>query len=745
MLSGYVVASNSERPIPNATYWSDSLNIQGITDNNGLFKIYLPYGRYCLNFSHVGYKAINYCFEIKSDTVVHVSLSPREINEAKIIYDTPLHTQALLGKTTIKSKRFELEPAFVSEPDVIRTLSLLPGVAGNIKGFSHINVRGGDRGGNLLLLDNTPIQSANHVFGFISTINTDILSEVDFYKGGFPARYGGRISSIIDMQTKVGSKKRFSGKADIGLLYSKVFLEGPFNNNNKTSYVFSARASYTDIFTIPFRLIDRYGKINVSYPGFTFYDGYMKIHHRFSPSNRVSLSYYDGADIFKVVDKSRTTNHPWESEYKYRQATRFVSFNSQAKLASKLYHEGNLSYSWYDNKTAYHDVHTESAEKVISDFSYSNKLGTLSGKSIFKYYLNNKITLNSGLEISFLSGNPVEINIREAILPDFDTLITDDKGRTNAMVYHLFVENDLNFGNLKIHGGLRYSIFPPVRSKHFFEPRLSAAWLFHKNYSAKIGYCFMNQYQHNIINNSQGTGSEIWFLSTNEYPPQNSHLYSFGLFGKPYNGSIEFGIESYFRTMNDLLILNYDEIVEVSTDIWDDLIHRNGIGKSYGFEFQSSLKQDKFYINAAYTLSWSKRKFDDLNHGEWFYNIQDRRHDLNFSYAHQFKKRTLGLTFVLSTGTPVSFPVGYVASNDFSKGYYVYDEINNYRLPLYHRLDISYTREKEGKKGRIKYRRINIYNAYAKQNAVHLHVYNGKVYQYSFFSILPTITWGVKF
>lgn len=157
------------------------------------------------------------------------------------------------------------------------------------------------------------------------------------------------------------------------------------------------------------------------------------------------------------------------------------------------------------------------------------------------------------------------------------------------------------------------------------------------------------------------------------------------------------------------------------------------------------LTHPNYYINASYTLSWSKRKFNDLNHGEWFYDIQDRRHDLNISYAHQFNKRTLGLTFVLSTGTPVSFPVGYVPSNVFSQGYYVYDEINNYRLPLYHRLDISYTREKAGKKGRIKYKRINIYNAYARQNAVHLHVSDGKVYQYAFFSILPTITWGFKF
>lgn len=237
-----------------------------------------------------------------------------------------------------------------------------------------------------MLLDNTPIQSSNHIFGFISSVNTDI-------------------------------------------------------------------------FTIPFRLIDRYGKINISYPAFTFYDGYFKIHHRFNPSNRISFSYFDGADVFKVVDKSRTSNHPWESIYKYRQGTRFVSTTSQSKITCKLYHEGTLNYSWYDNKTLYHDVHTESAEKVINDFSYKNKLGTLSGKSLFKYYLNNSMIITSGFEVSALSGNPMEINIREAILPEFDTLIAESKGRTNAMAYHLFVENDFNFGNLKINEDVRYSIF----------------------------------------------------------------------------------------------------------------------------------------------------------------------------------------------------------------------------------------------------------------------------------------------
>ena len=646
------------------------------------------------------------------------------------------------------------------------------------EGSSNIYVRGGGPDQNLILLDGVPVYNVNHLFGFFSVFNADAIKNVELLKGGFPARYGGRLSSVLDIRMKEGNKKEFKGSGNIGLVSSKLTLEGPLFSE-KTSFIVSGRRTYFDLLTRPIIKAIENG-VNA---GYFFYDLNAKINHTFSDKSRLYLSAYSGKDQvydeydFQYIEEDKKYVNTYRDNLGWGNLTSALRWNYM--FNNQLFSNTTITYSRY--KFAVEQRYNQGvsfldeSENIqdyenTTNFEYISGINDWSGKIDFDYRPSPDHYIKFGIHNTYHTFRP-GINVFQVSNQTSSTASIDTSyGNVDIPAYEFnaYAEDDYKITEkLKANLGLHYSFFN-VENKfyHSLQPRVSMRYLFSEWFSAKAAYSQMSQYIHLLSNSSIGLPTDLWLPVTKKVKPLHSEQYALGFFYN-WNNKFDISIEGFYKNMDNLI--EYKEgasFFELASG-WQDKIEI-GRGWSYGGEFfvQKDFGNTTGWI--GYTLSWSKRQFDSISFGKVFPAKYDRRHDVSIALSHELKNgNEIGLTWVYGTGNAVTLPFEkYPSSNIINmpayreyEYYYDYnvqriETRNNYRMPSYHRLDLSYNVHKKKDWGELIWN-FSVYNAYNRQNPFFLFFgydddYRGPndgrvLKQLSLFPIIPSIGVSFKF
>ena len=730
-----------------AAHIYDSISMKSaISNNQGFYSLNLGKGQVTLKAKYLGYQDYVQTFNFISDTVINIRLIPQseQLNEVRIVAEVPIHEQTLLGKNIISVAAIETGPSSFGELDLMKAATSLPGISSGREGRSNIFVRGGDRGQNLILFDGVKLYNSGHMGGFVSLFNTDIIKQVDIYKGGYPSRFGGRASSVVDIHTRDGNRSEIKGKFNLGLLTSSVLAEGPIGNN--ISFIVAARTSYYDLYSIPGRIeMKKYS--TADFINFHFFDLNAKLTWYMSPRSRVFIGFFAGND--RNVNKFRNTNSG-NTLYKVNNA--YLNGGIYTALGSKLFLKNTISYSSYTNELNIYNLYKYKGTETTSSYFSTSEINEYNLQSKLEYYPNSSHAVKAGLEYShyrFLPGLSRSYSSQSDLGIEIDTTL-GYRFFISANEISFFVEDEIQFNkHLFLNVGLRQVLFVTQgENYHRTEPRVSFRAMLNDNSSLKANWTIMNQFNHVVVSNYGLFEKEMWMASTKDIPPQQAKQYAVGLFATVPSVNIQFSTELYYKSMTNLLEYKIPVDVEFVVNDINETIIKNGNGEAYGAEFLAAYKNERFSIDCAYALSWNYRQFDDLNNGERYPFIYNRRHDFSITTTTLLGSHySLNSNFVFSTGTPYTMPDGYVKYDDYMFSYYAYSGINNKRLPNYHRLDLSLVKKGTTRRGNIKTWRFNVFNAYAHQNPLVIyHDQNtGKVYGKSMFSIVPSISYSLEF
>jgi hypothetical protein len=750
-LRGFIYQKESNETLVSA-YCIDTISKKtSVSNTSGYYSLTLDSGKVFLKVCYLGYHDAFFPFNIKSDTTISFYLEPKSENVGEIIVtaNTPIHEQTLLGKETLSIEQLKVIPSFAGETDIMKSIATIPGVSLGREGHSDIYVRGGDRGQNLILLDGAKLYNTSHLGGFFSLLNPNVIKQVDVYKGGFPARYGGRASSVVDIYTRDGNRERIEGKFNLGLLSSGASVEVPLGE--KLSFLFAARTSYYDLFTIPARReIKTYGEGN--YFSFHFYDINAKLSYYLKSGNKLFVNYFMGNDNYENFDKTRTSSKNNIDSTLYNIKNNSLTIGSTSSLGPKLFFKSAFVMSNYFNELAF--LSTNETKSIVDTNGYraKSKISELNVQGKVEYYASDMHSFKAGIEYSnynFLPGYSFSFASNSAQGYSQDTSIGYFTN-LQANEIDIYAEDEIGINeNLFFNVGLRgIAYFCKERNYYKAEPRLSFRAMLNNDISFKANYTLMNQFNHVVVSNFSLFEKEMWIASTKDIPPQQAQQLSFGMFFSFEKQNLELSVEGYYKTMKNLLenrsFLNENFVV---SDL-ETMLIKGGIGESFGTEIGMKFEVENFNANLSYVLSLNNRKFDDLNNGKWYPYIYDRRHDFSCLMNYVIGKHySISSNFQFFTGTPYTLPEGYVKESNNMYGYYAYSGINNRRLPNYHRLDIAVVKKEKTKKGRIQSFTFNIYNLYAHQNPTMIYYDNetGKVYQKSMFSIIPTISYSLEF
>ncbi|HEY0652452.1 MAG TPA: TonB-dependent receptor [Chryseosolibacter sp.] len=759
-LSGTVKDQNTGENLIGASIYNLKSQ-QGTTSNTyGFFSLTQAKDSALLRISYVGYEAAFLKFALTKDTVVNIGLTSGTTLKEVVISGTSedrIQETTRMGTIDVPITQIKSMPALMGETDVLKVLQLLPGVQGGTEGSSGLYVRGGGPDQNLILLDGVPVYNASHLFGFISVFNADAINHVELIKGGFPARYGGRLSSVIDISMKEGNNKELKGEGSIGLIASRVTIEGPLVKD-KTSFIVSARRTYIDLLARPLIKAQTRGDETV---GYYFYDLNTKINHKINESNRIYLSAYMGDDRAYARTKGYYVNNNERNEYKDEFGLRWGNISTAVRwnkiINNKLFSNLTATYSRYR-----FNIFAESEEKITTPTStkkYFYKDQYISGIRDFALKLDLDYIPNPSHYIKF-GGQAINHLFTPGVYSyrgeeGADT--TFGAKRIYAQEFSAYLEDDFMISHkLKVNFGAHVSGFMVGKTfYHSLQPRVAARYLITPSLSWKGSFATMTQYIHLLTNAGLGLPTDLWVPSTDLIAPEQSMIASTGL-AQNLGNTYELTVEGYYKKMKGLIEYkdgaNYLNI----QDDWQQKVEV-GNGESYGAEFFLHKKTGKVNGWLGYTLSWTNRMFPNLNEGKTFPYKYDRRHDVEIAIAYEPKKnREFALTWVYGTGTALSLPKSTYEDYEDNFGYYnrgnsiqFYEGRNNYRMRAYHRLDLSYTTTKQTKFGERSWS-IGVYNVYSRRNPFFMEVGydrdgNKKFIQYSLFPVIPSIAYRFKF
>jgi hypothetical protein len=736
-------------------------NTSGVSTNlYGFYSLSLPEGEHSIKYSFIGFKSLTVKVDMSGSKVKDVELTPStvEIMGANIIGAKGENTNSTeLGSTVVSIETIKSLPALFGEVDVLKVIQLLPGIQSSGEGNTGFYVRGGGPDQNLILLDNAAVYNASHLFGFFSVFNADAISNVGVHKGTMPARYGGRISSVLDISLREGNRREHKVNGGVGLISARLTVEGPIKKDT-SSFIFSARRTYIDVLTRPFAK-----GTSAEGSGYYFYDLNAKINHRFSEKDEVYLSGYFGRDVFsfKNTDAGFGTSIPWGNAIASLRWNHL--FNDQFFL--------NMNVSYTDYNFAFEGEQEEFA------FGFNSGIEDLSYKSTLNYYPNSRHEIKGGVEVVFHEFMPTDFFARNG-----DTPI--EVGVSEVTYSHessAFIESDFEVNEfLKIYSGLRYSDFRHVgpftryssdytdldstvfgkgelvKKYGGFEPRISARVKTGTYSSIKAGFSENYQYVHLASLSASTAPTDVWLPSSDLVKPQWGRQWSAGYFTDlGEDRSWEASIEGYYKSLENLVEYAENTLPtdNIGTNTDNNLIF--GDGWSYGAEF--FLKRRTGRINGWVGYTWSKtqRVFEDLNNGEVFDAKFDRRHDLSVVLDYTINEKwRLGGVFVYATGNAISLPIQrYMLEGRITD---LYGERNGFRMSDYHRADISATYTPKQKRENLESSWVfSIYNLYNRANPYFLFFdtegsltdgslqVNAK--QISLFPILPSFTWNFKF
>jgi len=742
LLNGYLKSQTSGEPAMFANCYETATKTFTVSNETGFFSLKLNAGKNTVIIAHSGYLSDTlHLFLRKDTTIVHLM---HELSLDEIVVrpkESSFVEQNMSGKISLSPVMIRKLPTFAGETDIIKAITFLPGVSGSNRGFSNLYVRGGGRQNNLILFDDASVYNSNHVFGLLSVFNTDVVSQIDFYKSDFPARYGGVTSSVLDLYTKDGNQTKYKATLQLGVLFSKLFVEGPIVKN-KTSFLFAARGSYINIFLWPLRKMYKEGAQYISAPDYRFFDINAKITHTFANSRKLYVSFFTGNDRFDVYDRAEDSGGKYNSIVKNRFRNSSVSFGYKANIYKNLFTSTALVYSKYSNLVSMFDDIASQTETFQRNEKTMTSVENISLKNNYEFTFLKNHFLRFGIKLTTHFVQPGIYSLSRTDSVSVADTVTGNFKKLTAFENIIFFEDEYRLSKrFTVYAGVRGVQYINKTTQFVVEPRVSIRFKIAESLSVKAGYTEMSQWIHVLVNNSQRNGGEMWLPTEKKLPSEKSTQYNFGIFSDFQSLNLDFSLETYYKTQSNLLYYNFNESAfQLYTD-YDDKIFKNGTGESYGIEFSARKQSEKFQMMLAYTLSWNWVLFRELNFGNRFHSNQDSRHDLNLIFQLDInRKNAVAANFTLASGAPITLPVGYSASNQFLPHYNVYSGINNRTLPLFHRLDLSYTRTFE-KKGRKREFHVNLYNAYARQNPVYIYYLNNKAYKVATSSIIPSISY----
>ncbi len=737
--------------------------MKGSTTNNyGFFSLTLPEGEYTFVVSYIGYIDFEKKITLNENIKLNVELESNVITTKEIVISSKKADRNIesteMGKIDVPLETIKALPAFFGEVDILKAIQLLPGVQSSGEGNTGFYVRGGGPDQNLILLDEATIYNAGHLFGFFSVFNADAIKTVELTKAGMPANYGGRLASVLDIYMKEGNKRNFEGEGGIGLIFSRLTLQGPILKD-KSSFIVSARRTYIDVLSQPF--------LSSSSPlkgsSFYFYDLNAKVNYDFSDKDKLFLSGYFGRDVYGFKSKSidMTNRFSWGNG---SGSLRWVHiFND------KLFMNSSLIFS---------DYYFEFGMKQnIFDFSLYSGIRDWNAKVDFSYLHSPANTLKYGLNYTYHTFTPSTVDIA-AEDAEFN-IIKPKKFYANDLAVYINDEHELN-SKIKLNGGLRYTFFQQigpfdryimdqynkisdtisyksgenVAAYNNLEPRLSIRYGIDSVSSLKASYTQNYQYIHQVSLSSISLPTDLWVPSTSIVKPQFGTQYSIGYYRNFLNNLIETSLELYYKTLSNQVeykegILPYDD-----GNSNPDNNYTFGKGWTYGGEIFIKKANGNLTGWLGYTLSWNKRKFPELNNGKEFYAKYDRRHDISITSNYKFnEKLSASAVWVYSSGNTMTIPIGryFIGGNIVTE----FSEKNAYRMPPYHRLDLSVTYKLKKKERFESELNFSIYNAYNRMNPFSIFLetkgniqtfdIQTKAIQTSLFPILPSIAWNFKF
>jgi outer membrane receptor for ferrienterochelin and colicin len=772
-ISGYVEDEQTGEKLSNA-YVYESQTFKGTSANiYGFYSLTLSGGKIALTSSFVGYGQFQKEFILKRDTVILIALQPSAQIGEVVVVDKAVNqvNSTQMGINFVDVKTVKALPVILGEVDILKTIQLLPGVKAGTEGTSGFYVRGGGPDQNLILLDGVPVYNANHLFGFFSVFNSDAIQSISLIKGGFPAHYGGRLSSVLDIRMKEGDMKKIKGEGSIGLIASRLTIEGPIKKDT-SSFIISARRTYIDLLSYPIQKKND-NPDHKTRMGYYFYDINAKINYKFSDNNRVYLSLYTGTDKAYANDKQSYTRdyelEPYqktETDFSLRWGNITTALRWNHVFNPRLFGNTTLTYSRYrfivsglDNSEEFTPV----PSSQHSFFEYSSGINDVAVNADFDYIPAHQHFVKFGTNIIYHTFNP---GVATALSKSENDPMEVDTTIGNSFIYaaefSAYLEDDYDITpGLKLNAGLHFSGIH-VKEKTYFslQPRLALRYAILPNWSVKASYTHMKQYIHLLTNSSIGLPTDLWLPVTQKVKPQFAVQYAVG---SVYNfrNMLDFSVEAYYKTMSNLIEYKEGASFFSESNDWEDKIETDGKGTCYGAEFLIEKKKGKTTGWLGYTLSWTNRQFANISFGKEFPYRYDRRHDFSLVITHTFSDRfDMGLTWVYSTGNAVTLPYEeYITNFNFDYNTYSskvtsFDKRNNFRMPSYHRLDIGFNFRKQKKWG-TRVWSIGVYNAYNRQNPFYVEITSEfdnismqsipKLRQISLFPIIPSISYSFQF
>ena len=744
-LSGYVVSEGSRDRIADANL-SDVYSGKGTSTNEyGYYEMYFKYGDSVLiNVSHISYTETMFALKLTKSTHFDIIMKQgHTLSEVTVTEKTPIEKRLEVSTMRLTGEQIKNIPSIGGEPDIMRAFQMMPGVGAGNESRAGISVRGGDFGQNLYILDGTPLFSVNHIGGILSTFDADIIERADLIKGGFPANYGGRLSSVMEVETR-NVEDMTRGNLTIGLLDCKLNLGGPLKNK-KTSMLFSIRRFMYDLIMYPASsLLLHDQKI-----AFTFWDLNFKINHKFNDNNTLRFGSYIGDDVYKIGNDIYGKRDV--SRFRISGGNKMASLKWDHKFDDRTSSRINLSLTDY-HSTSLAKFNDTNNRDSISSLVFKNAVNIMDLRlaADVKWKMWGKSVLRAGISESQFVSMPYSTKSRSYLN---DSLLYEDRNHASHIYSNetsAYILGEMYFGKyVSSNIGFRIVHYYDIGGKKsYWQPEPRALVMFHipKAFTIKMAYSRIHQNIHCVTGNVMNIYADRWIVSTGKLQPAKSDQFDIGIARSFLDGMLETSIDAYCKKMSNLAMMKRNISVEGMTEnITDlDLLATGGNGKAMGIEFLLTKTRGSLTGFMGYSLSRNIRQFEGINKGRYFLADNDRTHSfsisLNWATSDKF---SLSANWVFATGAPISIPTGIFYDIDGSYSY-IYDGVNEYRMKPYHRLDIGFNFMKSLHWGE-RTLTLSIINAYGRRNPYVYFLRNYEMWQFSLFPFMPALSYSVNF
>ena len=778
-ISGFVYDATTKEPIIGAIISSKDNNFTA-TNSYGFYSLKLNKGINELKISCISYNDLDTTINLSSDKTINFYLAfNNEIGEV-VVTSNRFIEDVSTGTINLSIKQTKILPSLAGETDILKTLQLLPGINGGAEGMSGFFVRGGTPDQNLIILDDVPIYGSSHLFGFLSVFNEDAIKSVRIIKDGFPAEYSGRLSSVLDVRMKDGDNDKITGNASIGLVSSKVMLNGPIVKD-KITFLFSYRRSYYDIIQGLNNLVQRIlQRNNQGSTKIGFYDLNFKITSKISDKDKLYVSFYTGRDHYKISELGDN----YKDIYSLNWQNTLAAIKWTHIFGNSTFWNNQISYTSYNLANGYYSEATDENSHLIFDQSYSSYIKNVTYKNIVESSISNSYKIKTGFDVQKLFYLPGQTH-RIITVQDASEEYNSSTSKLNSVKANVFLENKISIARfLKANLGFNYSMYWYDKNLfNSYEPRVSLNFIMNNKMSIKTSYAYVSQDIHLLTNSSIGLPSDIWVPATDKIIPEKSQQVSIGYYLLTNNN--EFSLNFYYKKMTNLIAYKPGTNFFIDTKDWENKILPNGNGEAYGMEFFYKKNIGKVTGWLSYALAWNYRQFADLNNGEKYPFKYDQRHNINIVAIYKINdKLDFSATWSYHSGNAITIPVAVYQSSLYPPPvdnelilpnlntltnritlyelYFTdtkivkYSNRNEFRMPAYHRLDISFTYKFKNKLGNNSLQ-FGLYNAYNHKNPYYLSFYltQSKINENFYFKpvyivkslipILPFISYSVNF